>query len=189
MNALITLAACDAVGADVAEAAMALAQWEPVSGRGTRDRLDLSGTDELVIELIDDAFNANPASLAAGLDVLAAAEPEGRGRRIAVLGDMLELGPDAPSIHAGIADLPSMARIDVIHTAGPLMEHLHAALPVAMRGHHAETAEDLARLLPRDLRPGDVVLVKGSKSSRVSRVVDALRKLGQAQSDKFRGAP
>jgi UDP-N-acetylmuramoyl-tripeptide--D-alanyl-D-alanine ligase len=81
-----------------------------------------------------------------------------------------------------------MARIDVVHTAGPLMEHLHAALPGAMRGHHAETAEDLARLLPRELRPGDVVLVKGSKSSRVSRVVDALRKLGQAQSDKSRGA-
>jgi UDP-N-acetylmuramoyl-tripeptide--D-alanyl-D-alanine ligase len=189
MNALIALAACEAVGADTAEAAMALARWEPVAGRGTRERLDLSGTGELVIELIDDAFNANPASLAAGLDVLAAAAPEGRGRRIAVLGDMLELGADAPALHAGIADLPAMARIDIVHTVGPLMEHLHAALPAAMRGRHADTAEEIARLLPRGLAPGDVLLVKGSKSSHVSRVVDALRKLGQAKSDKSRGSP
>jgi UDP-N-acetylmuramoyl-tripeptide--D-alanyl-D-alanine ligase len=93
MNALIALAVCDAVGADVAEAAMALAAWEPVSGRGTRERLDLGGAGDLVIDLIDDAFNANPASLAAGLDVLAARSILGPGgRRVAILGDMLELG-------------------------------------------------------------------------------------------------
>ncbi|MDG4647696.1 UDP-N-acetylmuramoyl-tripeptide--D-alanyl-D-alanine ligase [Roseibacterium sp. SDUM158017] len=189
MNALIALSACEAVGADVAEAAMALSHWAPVAGRGTRERIDLGGMGDVVIDLIDDAFNANPASLAAGLDVLAAAEPEGKGRRIAVLGDMLELGPGAPEIHAGIADLPAMARIDVVHTAGPLMEHLHLALPASRRGRHGETAADIARLLPRDLRPGDVVLVKGSKGSRVSGVVDALRKLGQAKPDKPRGSP
>ncbi|MCU4652872.1 UDP-N-acetylmuramoyl-tripeptide--D-alanyl-D-alanine ligase [Roseibacterium sp. SDUM158016] len=188
MNALIALSACDVVGADVAEAALALSRWEPVSGRGTREALDLSGTGDLTIELIDDAFNANPASLAAGLDVLAAAEPQGRGRRIAVLGDMLELGTSAPEIHAEVADLPAMARVDMVHTAGPLMEHLHAALPASRRGLHAETAAELARLLPRELRAGDVVLVKGSKGSRVSGVVDALRKLGQATPTKPRGS-
>jgi UDP-N-acetylmuramoyl-tripeptide--D-alanyl-D-alanine ligase len=76
----------------------------------------------------------------------------------------------------------------MVHTAGPLMEHLHAALPASRRGLHAETAAELARLLPRELRAGDVVLVKGSKGSRVSGVVDALRKLGQATPTKPRGS-
>jgi len=188
-NALIALGAVRAIGGDVAEAALALSAWTPVSGRGTREALDLSGTGELVIDLIDDAFNANPASLAAALDVLAAAEPRGRGRRIAVLGDMLELGPDAAALHAEVADLQSLEKIDVVHTVGPLMEHLAAALPGAKRGHHAETAEALAHGLPRELHPGDVVLVKGSKGIAVSRVVDALRKLGQASADRFQGSP
>ncbi len=188
MNGLIALAVCDALGADLAEAAMALAAWVPVSGRGTRERLDLGGAGDLVIELIDDAFNANPASLAAGLDVLATIDPPPGGRRVAILGDMLELGADAPVLHAELADHPAMAKIDIVHTAGPLMEHLHNALAAPRRGLHAETAEALAHNVPRALRAGDVVLVKGSKGSRVSRVVDALRKLGQANPTKSRGS-
>lgn len=180
MNALIALAACDALGADVSEAAMALANWSPVTGRGTRESVDLGGAGDLVIELIDDAFNANPTSLQAGLDVLASIDPPSGGRRVAILGDMLELGPDAAGIHADVSDYAAMAEIDVVHTAGPLMEHLHNALPAPRRGLHAETAEALAHDVPRALRAGDVVLVKGSKGSRVSRVVDALRKLGQS---------
>jgi UDP-N-acetylmuramoyl-tripeptide--D-alanyl-D-alanine ligase len=187
VNGLIALAVCEALGADVSEAAITLAGWEPVTGRGTRETLDLGGAGDLVIELIDDAFNANPASLKAGLDVLASIDPAPDGRRVAILGDMLELGPDAPAIHAEVADDEVMARIDVVHTAGPLMEHLHNALPATRRGLHAETAEALAHDVPRALRAGDVVLVKGSKGSRVSRVVDALRKLGQAGPTKSRG--
>jgi len=187
LNALVALAAAQAAGADVTEAAMGLGRWQPVTGRGTRERLVLSPTDDLAIDLIDDAFNANPASIAAGLDVLANAAPEGAGRRIAVLGDMLELGPQAPDLHAEIADLPAIADIDLVYSVGPLMEHLHAALPGAKRGQHAETAEDMAHELPRDLRPGDIVLIKGSKGIKVSRVVDALRKLGQAAAEHKRG--
>jgi UDP-N-acetylmuramoyl-tripeptide--D-alanyl-D-alanine ligase len=187
LNALVTLAAAQAAGADVTDAAMALAHWQPVSGRGTRERLVLSPTDDLAIDMIDDAFNANPASIAAGLEVLAAATPERKGRRIAVLGDMLELGPQAPDLHAEIADLPAMEAVDLVYTVGPLMEHLHAALPGAKRGKHCDTAEDMAHCLPRDLRPGDIVLIKGSKGIKVSRVVDALRKLGQAAADYKRG--
>jgi UDP-N-acetylmuramoyl-tripeptide--D-alanyl-D-alanine ligase len=92
------------------------------------------------------------------------------------------------AIHAEVADDEVMAKIDVVHTAGPLMEHLHNALPATRRGLHAETAEALAHDVPRALRAGDVVLVKGSKGSRVSRVVDALRKLGQAGPTKSRGS-
>ncbi|GAA5067198.1 UDP-N-acetylmuramoyl-tripeptide--D-alanyl-D-alanine ligase [Roseibacterium beibuensis] len=187
MNALMALAGADAAGADPAETAIALGHWTPVEGRGTRERLVLSRTDDIAIDLIDDAFNANPASLAAGLEVLAGTVPERGGRRIAILGDMLELGPEAAVMHAEVADLPSMAGVDLVHTAGPLMQHLHDALPGAKRGLHAETADELACLVPRELRPGDIVLVKGSKGSKISRVVDALRKLGQAAADDRRG--
>lgn len=187
MNALIALTAAEAAGADVTEAALALSGWTPFEGRGTRERLMLSAADDLEIELIDDAFNANPASVAASLEMLAAAEPQGQGRRIAVLGDMLELGPTGPALHAAIAEHPALARIAAIHTVGPLMEHLHKALPGRVRGRHAETAEEMAAALPQKLRRGDVLLIKGSKGIKVSRVVDALRKLGQATVDQGKG--
>lgn len=180
MNALIALAAAELAGADATQAAITLAGWTPYQGRGTRERLALDGREDLTIEMIDDAFNANPASIAAALEMLAAAEPEGRGRRIAVLGDMLELGPTGPALHAAIADHPAVARIALVHTVGPLMAHLHAALPGALRGQHSDSAEEMAAHLPQTLRAGDIVLLKGSKGIKVSRVVDALRKLGQA---------
>lgn len=180
MNALIALAAAELAGADATQAAITLAGWTPYQGRGTRERLTLGGREDLVVEMIDDAFNANPASIAAALEMLAAAAPEGRGRRIAVLGDMLELGPTGPALHAAIADHPAIARIALVHTVGPLMAHLHAALPGAIRGHHSDSAEDMAAHLPQGLKAGDIVLLKGSKGIKVSRVVDALRKLGQA---------
>lgn len=183
-NAVAVLCAVAASGADATQAAMALSGWQPVEGRGQRERIALSRTDDIAIELIDDAFNANPASLAAGLEVLAAVVPERGGRRVAVLGDMLELGDQAEAMHAEVADLAPMAAVDVVHTCGPLMAHLHDALPGAKRGVHEDTAQDLCRVIPRQLRPGDVVLVKGSKGSRVSVVVDALRKLGQSLEDK-----
>ncbi|MCT4683296.1 MAG: UDP-N-acetylmuramoyl-tripeptide--D-alanyl-D-alanine ligase [Roseicyclus sp.] len=187
MNALIALAAAEAAGADPTEAALALSGWTPFDGRGTRERITLSETDALAIELIDDAFNATPASVAAALEVLAATDPQGRGRRIAVLGDMLELGPTGPALHAAIADHPAMARITPVHTVGPLMAHLHAALPGALRGLHAESADEMVAALPATLVPGDVLLLKGSKGIKVSRVVDALRKLGQSAADHRRG--
>ncbi|MBF9031862.1 UDP-N-acetylmuramoyl-tripeptide--D-alanyl-D-alanine ligase [Rhodobacterales bacterium HKCCE3408] len=184
MNALAVLAAVGAAGADVARAGLALAAWMPVEGRGTRERIVLNLTDNDGIEMIDDAFNANPASVAASLEVLAAATPKGRGRRIAVLGDMMELGPAAARLHAGLAEVPAMAAVDLVHTAGALIAHLDAALPQAKRGLHCDTADELASALPAELRSGDILLVKGSKSSNMSRVVDALRKLGQAVADR-----
>lgn len=187
VNALIAMTVVDALGLDLAQAGMALAGWEPVGGRGTRHRIAIDPGSAAAIDLIDDAFNANPASVAAALDVLAASVPEGQGRRIAVLGDMLELGPDAPTLHAALADHPAMDSIDLVHTVGPLMEHLHAALPGPRRGQHRETATEMVTALPRSLRPGDVVLVKGSKGIKVSLVVDALRKLGQGAPEHDRG--
>lgn len=182
-NALMVLAVVDALGGDVARAMLALSAWQPVDGRGRRERIVLNSTDDQAVELIDDAFNASPLSMAASLEVLAAATPQGRGRRIAVLGDMLELGPTGPALHAGLAALPAMDRIDLVCTSGPLMAHLEAALPAARRGPHTDSADAMARTLPGLLWPGDIVLIKSSKGSKLSLAVDALRKLGQAAAE------
>lgn len=172
MNAVGVLAALAAAGADLAQAAAHLSDWHPPQGRGAVE--DLGD-----IRLIDDAFNANPASLAAGLATLAGLEG---GRRVAILGDMLELGADEAAMHRAVADDPAMAAVDLVHCAGPRMRHLFDALPQGRRGVWAETAAELAARAPDLIRAGDIVLVKGSKSSRISAVVGALR--ARAAQDK-----
>lgn len=166
MNAVAVLAALAVAGADPAEAAAHLSDWRPPAGRGALE--DLGG-----IRLIDDAYNANPASLAAGLAALARLEG---GRRVAILGDMLELGADEIALHRAIAADPAMQAVDLVHTAGPRMRALHDALPAARRGRHADDAAGLAAIAGDLVAIGDIVLVKGSKSSKVSTVVDALRR-------------
>lgn len=186
LNALAVLAAVGQVGGDRGVAITDLARWHPPAGRGTRERLQLdSGDESWTIDLIDDAFNANPASMAAALEILAAARPRddvgriAKGRRVAILGDMLELGETERALHAALADLPQMRDIDHVHCVGPRMAALWEALPKAQRGLRADRAEDLAARAHRLIDAGDVVLVKGSKGSRVSLVVDALRKAGR----------
>ncbi|WP_347268274.1 UDP-N-acetylmuramoyl-tripeptide--D-alanyl-D-alanine ligase [Paracoccus sp. (in: a-proteobacteria)] len=170
MNAVGVLAALAAAGADPRRAGQALADWRPPLGRGALE--DLGG-----IRLIDDAYNSNPTSLAAGLATLARLTG---GRRVAILGDMLELGRDEIAMHAAMAEDPAMAAVDLVHTAGPRMRALHQALPEARRGIHAETAAELAAMVGDLVTTGDIVLVKGSKSSKVSAVVDALRRSGES---------
>ena len=170
MNAVGVLAALAAAGADLAQAAAHLSDWHPPQGRGAVETLG-------GIRLIDDAFNANPASLSAGLATLAGLQG---GRRVAILGDMLELGTEEVAMHRAVADDPSMAAIDLVHCAGPLMRHLHEALPADKRGLWTQTAAELAAHPDKLISAGDIVLVKGSKSSRISMVVQALR-AGAAQ--------
>ncbi len=187
MNALGVLAVAEALGADTAIAATDIGRWRPPSGRGTREEICLDrDDDDAVMELIDDAFNANPTSMAAALEVLAAARPKDgvgrvhRGRRIAILGDMLELGPDEIAMHAGLAGLSFIADLDLVHCVGPRMRALYEALPEERRGKWVDDAPQIAAIVYQLVDAGDVVLVKGSKGSKVSTVVDALRKLGQA---------
>ncbi len=185
MNAVGVLAAVQALGGDPATAARDIVEWRPPSGRGQREVITLDDAfEEGRLDLIDDAFNANPTSMAAALEVLAATKPiDGigrirKGRRIAILGDMLELGPTELADHRDLNINDHMQAIDIVHCAGPLMRHLWEALPEERRGLHCETAEDLAAKAGRIVDAGDVVLVKGSKGSKVSLVVDAIRKLG-----------
>ncbi len=193
MNALAVLGAAAALELDLALALTDLGRWRPGAGRGKRERIVLDpGRAEGALELIDDAYNANPASMAAALEVLAAATPgpgpRGRpGRRIAYLGDMAELGDDAPRLHAEIAALAAMQQIDVVHCTGLMTHHLAAALPPERRGRWAETAEEMARGVARDLEAGDIVLVKASNATGLGRVVDVIRKLGHAPQQTSRG--
>ncbi|WP_353471634.1 UDP-N-acetylmuramoyl-tripeptide--D-alanyl-D-alanine ligase [Salipiger sp. H15] len=187
VNAMGVLAVVHALGLDRAMAITALGQWEAGAGRGLREVIILDPVEtHLTLELIDDAYNANPASLGASLEVLAGARPKdgiGRvdhGRRIAYLGDMKELGAQEHALHAALADLPAMAKIDLVHCVGPLMRDLWEALPEHKRGHWAETSAAMAERVRHDLDAGDVVLVKGSLSMALARVVDAIRKMGHA---------
>jgi len=190
LNALGALAVAEALGADPMIAAHDLGRWTPPAGRGQRERITLDIVDETFFDLIDDAFNANPASVAAALDVLIAARPTdgigrvGDGRRIAILGDMLELGPDEAALHEAIAHHPGLDALHVIHCVGPRMRALYQVLPRRQRGEWVEAASDLVPRARSLIDAGDILLVKGSKGSKVSLVVDALRKMGQGTAPK-----
>lgn len=194
-NGLGALAVAEALDLDLAIAVADLGQWEPGAGRGLREVIALDAVEsQLTIELIDDAYNANPASLAASLEVLAAADVTdgvGRiksGRRVAYLGDMKELGVSEVDLHRAVADYASLEAIDIVHCIGPLMRSLHEVLPSEKQGRWTETAAEMVEGLARDLDAGDVVLAKGSLSMGVGRVVDAIRKLGHVASKTNEGA-
>jgi UDP-N-acetylmuramoyl-tripeptide--D-alanyl-D-alanine ligase len=186
MNALGALAAAEAAGADLARAAMGLAAWRAPEGRGRRWVVTI-GEPEGEVLLIDESYNANPASVGAALEVLAGAAVEdgvgrfARGRRIAILGDMLELGVHEAAMHAGLAAHPALARIDLVHCVGPRMKALHAALAPARRGEWFEDAATAAARLRRTMDGGDVFMVKGSRGARMERVVEALKAAGPAR--------
>lgn len=192
MNALAVYGAACLVGADAAVVACDIATWTVPEGRGRRKTLTLDTLEDLRIDLIDDAFNANPASMIAAFEVLAALDPTdgvgrvNKGRRVAILGDMLELGPSEQALHAALADHPAMDLIDQVHCVGPKMRAMYEALPEARRGRWTESANELAKDAHKLIDAGDVVLVKGSKGSRVSQVAAALAALdrGSAKTDE-----
>ena len=172
MNSLGVMAVVHALGADLARAALSLAALRPPVGRGERTALAIGEGEAF---LVDESYNANPASIRAALATLAAIETGPRGRRIAVLGDMLELGPQGASHHRALAGPVEEAGIDLVFTAGPLMRNLFEALPVSRRGAAAATSAELLDPVLSVLRPGDAVMVKGSNSIRMGRIVEALK--------------
>jgi len=168
MNAIAALLAARELGADVARGADELANFAALKGRGARFVAD-------GLEVIDESYNANPASMAAAIELLSRATPQRGGRRVAALGDMRELGNDSPSLHKALARNLAAARADLVFLCGPNMRALWDALPVRNRGIYAETSSELAPEMMRALKTGDVVLVKGSFGSRMSVIIEALR--------------
>ena len=172
LNSLSALLVAAVFDLDVEKAAAMLAGFVPPSGRGQRERINAINGD---VTLIDESYNANPTSVRAALEQLATTQPGAGGRRIVVLGDMLELGPDALTLHRGLADDLIAAKVDQLFTAGQLMSALYYAAPESMRGAHRRTAQELAEAIIATIRPGDVVMIKGSNGSRMSHIVAAIK--------------
>jgi len=173
MNSLAVLAAASLAGADLALAALSLSQLESPAGRGARRVLELADGEAT---LIDESYNANPASMAAALDVLGRAATGPHGRRIAVLGDMLELGPTGPALHRGLADAVKTNHIDLVYCCGPLMRNLWDALSAGKRGGYAQSAASLEAQAVSAIHAGDTIMIKGSLGSKMKTIVNALEK-------------
>jgi UDP-N-acetylmuramoyl-tripeptide--D-alanyl-D-alanine ligase len=180
VNSLAVLAAAQLAGADLALAALALAEQAPAVGRGTRITLGMPGGTAL---LIDESYNANPLSMRAAFALLGHAPIGARGRRIAVLGDMLELGAAGAELHRELAGSIGESGIDLVFCAGPLMESLWQALPSERRGGYAKDAGALEAEVLAAVRNGDAVMIKGSFGSRMGPIVKALVRHYPASAD------
>ncbi len=164
MNAVAALAAVALADGDVLNAAAALKDFTALKGRGARFKAG-------EVEVIDESYNANPASMAAALSLLG----DAKGRKLAVLGDMLEMGDNGLKLHAALADPIAAAHADLVFASGPQMKALWDVLPPSRRGAYAETSAELLEKLSAALEPGDTVLVKGSLGSRMALIVEALK--------------
>src|SRR4051812_28665066 len=171
-NSLGVLAASHLLGADLALAALSLTDLRAPTGRGQRMTIDIPGGSVL---LIDESYNANPTSMRAALALLGHVPMQGLGRRIAVLGDMLELGPEGASLHAGLAEAVLANGVDLVYCSGPLMKSLWDALPSERRGGYADNSAALEPDVLSAVTAGDAVMIKGSLGSRMGRIVKALQ--------------
>ncbi len=169
-NALAILAGVDAIGADIDTALNALGSIGAIEGRGLRHQIAW-GNGEMTI--IDESYNASPPSIRAALTVLASMKTT--GRRIAVLGDMRELGPQSDALHAGLADAVA-DHVDLLFTCGTHMRALFDATPASKRAAHASNSAELAPTIRRALRANDIVMIKGSLGSAMGVVVKDLLK-------------
>jgi UDP-N-acetylmuramoyl-tripeptide--D-alanyl-D-alanine ligase len=171
INALAVLGAASLAGADLDKSVGALAMVQPGAGRGRRHQIAY-GKGEITV--IDESYNANPVSMEAALGVLSAIKPEGRGRRIAVLGDMLELGKGSAKHHLDLKEPVSQSGADLVFLAGREIAPLADQLSRKQLGGHYSDAEALASSLTGQLRAGDVILVKASNGLKFSKIVEAL---------------
>jgi UDP-N-acetylmuramoyl-tripeptide--D-alanyl-D-alanine ligase len=178
LNSLAVLAAAALLGGDLALAALALADLRPPAGRGAQQRLTVPGGTAL---LIDESYNANPASMRAALALLGQMPMGPRGRRIAVLGDMLELGARGSDLHRSLVEPVLAHDVDLVFCSGPLMRALWEALPPERRGGYAETAAALEPAVLGAIHPGDTVMVKGSLGSKMGPIVTALTRKFSSQ--------
>jgi UDP-N-acetylmuramoyl-tripeptide--D-alanyl-D-alanine ligase len=175
-NSLAVLAAAALLGIDLHEAAASLRKVALLKGRGARLVID---TAQGSFTLIDESYNASPAAMRAAIAVLGRSLPAKGGRRVAVLGDMRELGVDADRLHAELATALAAASVDLLFCCGPHMRALAAAAGSGLAVEHATDSDALVPVVLNALKPGDVVLVKGSLGSRMAPIVDALKNLAR----------
>lgn len=176
VNALAVLLSLKLAGLELAPAIKALQAIEPPAGRGKREFINI-GDEHNPVTLIDESYNASPVAMQAAFKVLALIDPGRGGRRVAILGDMLELGADSARLHAELALPLRAANVDLVYTCGAMMKNLHDALPANQKKVHKNTSLELAEIVPDVLVPGDVVMIKGSLGSKMASVVEALRQL------------
>lgn len=174
MNSLCVLAGVLAVGGDVTKAANDMGQITPAKGRGERFSIKLNYGS---LTLIDESYNASPASMKAAIEVLSGEAVANGGRKIAVLGDMLELGTETIPAHRALAHELENAGIDMVFVVGSAMEDLWNNLPEGIKGKQFATSELAAGFVPPMLHEGDAVMVKGSAGTRMAAVVSAIKKL------------
>ncbi|MCO5069864.1 MAG: UDP-N-acetylmuramoylalanyl-D-glutamyl-2,6-diaminopimelate--D-alanyl-D-alanine ligase [Rhizobiaceae bacterium] len=177
-NCLAVLGVAHLVGADVEKAARALATLQAANGRGRRHMLQHPDGPFL---LIDESYNANPASMRVALELLDAAPIGDDGRRIAVLGDMLELGAHAPKLHAALADILSGMKIDLVLLAGPEMKALRDKIGESLATEYRANVDELKSVLLNEIGPGDAVMIKSSNGIGFSKLVDLLLREYSAQ--------
>jgi len=171
LNSLAALAVAEALGADLVRAAATLAEVKASPGRGARRWLEFGSGK---VELLDESYNANPASMRAMLAVLARTEPAPGGRRLLAMGDMRELGERADELHAGLADAVAASGAAQVFLCGPHMEALWHRLAAAQKGVHRPDSAALAGEVAKALKAGDVIAIKGSLGSKMKVVVDAV---------------
>ncbi len=170
VNALATLLMLEALDVDLDTSLLALEGFATLEGRGKVVTKPFKGGD---ITIVDESYNANPVSMTATLKSFGDRD-KGDGRKIVVLSDMLELGPDEAALHAGLSSTIADLDIDSVYLAGPLMQHLWDALPDGVRGGYAANAADLTDRVIEDLRAGDLVMIKGSNGSKAGLIAKAL---------------
>ncbi|WP_288903126.1 UDP-N-acetylmuramoylalanyl-D-glutamyl-2,6-diaminopimelate--D-alanyl-D-alanine ligase [uncultured Sneathiella sp.] len=170
-NILGVLGAVSELGADIEKAADALSNLQSPKGRGARHMVPCFGGSYMVV---DESYNASPASMRASLEVLHNLHPDGNGRRIAVLGDMLELGEKSADIHRSLKADVCAAGVDLLFTCGPNMAQLSKSMPSTIATHHEETSDRLINPLLEVIGAGDIILIKGSLGSKMRIPLDAL---------------
>ena len=175
MNTLAVLGAVAALGLPLEPSLAALTRLTVPKGRGLRRTVRIPGGG---FELIDDSYNASPVSVAGALDILGRIEPGPGGRRIAILGDMRELGDAGPGLHAGLAPSVTSNHLGAVFLVGPLMRHLADALPPGVVAAHAGSSAEMAPVAAAAVRAGDVVTVKGSLGTNMAPIVAALAARG-----------
>ena len=173
MNSLAVLAALDTVGVDIRLGCRSLERFEAAAGRGARIEYRLQNRNTT---FIDESYNANPLSMAAALNAMWQPTVFSPGvRRIAVLGDMRELGDQSARLHRELLGPVTAANVDKVFACGPFMRELYDVLPQALRGAYAETSTGLIGPILAAIAPGDVIMVKGSLGTRMAPIVDALK--------------